>query len=42
LVDPLAGDVSVTCPGTAAAVVNDDVLDAGADPAPFFATTFQK
>jgi hypothetical protein len=38
----LAGDVSVTCPGTPAAVVNDQVLDAGADPALFFAITFQK
>jgi hypothetical protein len=43
LVAPLAGDVSVTCPGRdGAVVVNDQVLDAGADPALFFATTFQK
>jgi len=42
LVAPLAGDVSVTCPGTATAVVNDDVVDAAADPELFFATTFQK
>jgi hypothetical protein len=42
LVAPLAGTVSVTCPGTGTAVVNDQVLDAGADPALFFATTFQK
>jgi hypothetical protein len=42
LVAPLPGDVSATCPGTNAAVANDQVLDAGADPALFFATTFQK
>jgi hypothetical protein len=41
LIAPLPGDVSVTCPGADAAVVNDHVLDAGADPALFFATTFQ-
>ena len=41
LVAPLAGDVSVTCGGTDAAVANDHVPDAGADPALFFATTFQ-
>ena len=41
-VAPLPGDVSVTCPGTLAAVVNDHVLDAGADPALLFATTFQE
>jgi hypothetical protein len=42
LAAPLLGDVSVTCPGTAAAVANDQVLDASAEPALFFATTFQK
>jgi hypothetical protein len=41
LVAPLPGVVSVTCPGAVAAVVNDHVLDAGAAPALFFATTFQ-
>jgi hypothetical protein len=41
LAAPLPGDVSITCPGTAAAIVNDQVLDAGADPMLFFATTFQ-
>jgi len=39
---PLAGDVRVTCPGKATAVVNDHVVDAAADPELFFATTFQK
>jgi hypothetical protein len=42
LVAPVPGDVSATCPGRDAAVVNDHVLDTGADPAPFFAITFQK
>jgi len=41
LVAPLPGDVRVTGDGNDAAVVNDQVLDAGADPALFFATTFQ-
>ena len=41
LVAPFAGDVSVTCAGTDDAVPNDHVPDAGADPALFFATTFQ-
>jgi hypothetical protein len=42
LVAPLPGDVSVTCVGIDAAVANDQVADAGADPVLFFATTFQK
>jgi hypothetical protein len=42
LVAPLPGDVSVTCAGAATAVPNDQVIDAGAAPALFFATTFQK
>jgi len=41
LVAPLPGDTSVTCAGAPAAVVNDQVLDAGAEPPVFFATTFQ-
>jgi hypothetical protein len=41
LAAPLPGDVNVTCPGAPAAVVNDQVIDAWADPALFFATTFQ-
>jgi hypothetical protein len=41
LVAPLPGDVRVTCAGAPAAVLNDHVLDAGADPVLFFATTFQ-
>jgi hypothetical protein len=41
LVAPLPGDVNVTCAGIDAAVANDQVIDAGADPALFFATTFQ-
>jgi hypothetical protein len=41
LVAPLPGDVSVTCAGIDAAVANDHVIDAGAAPALFFATTFQ-
>jgi hypothetical protein len=40
LVAPLPGDINVTCPGRDD-VVNDHVLDAGADPVLFFATTFQ-
>jgi hypothetical protein len=43
LAAPLAGDIRVTCAGRdAATVVNDHVPDAGADPALFVATTFQK
>jgi hypothetical protein len=42
LVAPLPGDVRVTCAGTDAPVANDQVIDAGADPVLFFATTFQK
>jgi hypothetical protein len=42
LVAPPLGDASVTCAGTDAAVANDQVLDASAEPALFFATTFQK
>jgi hypothetical protein len=42
LAAPLAGEVSVTCPGRDVAVVNDQVLDAGADPPLFLAITFQK
>jgi len=41
LAAPLPGEVSVTCAGADDAVVNDQVADAGAEPALFFATTFQ-
>jgi hypothetical protein len=41
LVAPLAGADSVTCAGSEGAVVNDQMFDAGADPALFFATTSQ-
>ena len=36
------GEDSVTCRGTANEVVNDQVLEAAAEPELFFATTFQK
>ena len=36
------GEDSVTCPGSATAVVNDQVLEGKAEPELFLATTFQK